>query len=103
LIKLYFGTSANTEELNNEIDTLLDESDTCRKKIEFMLQEVNKNVSCVFLAILKFFVSNLSISVENYRQELARNRSEKTQTDPRIKQRIWKLQAEERCRFAVSS
>lgn len=45
LIKLYFGTSANTDELNNEIDTLLDESDVCRKKIDFMLQEMNKNVS----------------------------------------------------------
>lgn len=45
LIKLYFGTSTNTDELNNEIDTLLDESNVCRKKIDFMLQEMNKNVS----------------------------------------------------------
>lgn len=45
LIKLYFGTSTNTDELNNEIDTLLDESEVCRKKIDFMLQEMNKNVS----------------------------------------------------------
>lgn len=45
LVRLYFGISNNTEELNNEIDTLLNESDICRKKIEFMLQEMNKNVS----------------------------------------------------------
>jgi predicted Holliday junction resolvase-like endonuclease len=30
--------------MNNEIDSLLDESEMCRKKMEFMLQEMNKNV-----------------------------------------------------------
>ena len=47
LIKLYFGTTSNTDELNNDIDTLLDESEMCRKKMEFMLQEMNKNVSFI--------------------------------------------------------
>jgi predicted Holliday junction resolvase-like endonuclease len=45
LVKLFFGTNTTTEEMNNEIDTLLDESEMCRKKMEFMLQEMNKNVS----------------------------------------------------------
>lgn len=44
LIKLFFGSSTNTDKLNNEIDTLFDESEVCRKKIDFMLQEMNKNV-----------------------------------------------------------
>jgi hypothetical protein len=44
LVKLFFGTNTTTEEMNNEIDTLLDESEMCRKKMEFMLQEMNKNV-----------------------------------------------------------
>ena len=44
LIKLFFGTTENPEELNSEIDSLLDENEICRKNMEYLLQEMNKNV-----------------------------------------------------------
>lgn len=41
LIKLFFGTSA----VSNAATELLKQNQICRKKIDFLLQEVNKNVS----------------------------------------------------------
>lgn len=62
LVKLFFGTSTNTSELNNEIDVLLDESEICRKKMEFMLQEMGKNVSFLSFCLL-WFSSDFHVSL----------------------------------------
>lgn len=48
-IKLYFGIAANAheeQETSQEIEALLDESALCKQKIDFMFQEMNRNVNC---------------------------------------------------------
>jgi predicted Holliday junction resolvase-like endonuclease len=84
LVKLFFGTNTTTEEMNNEIDTLLDESEMCRKKMEFMLQEMNKNVSENHLNVnqdvdssfqLKIIEQNAK-KITEIREEMVHNKKE---------------------------